>query len=363
MKRAARILLGFVGGAVYLIVLSPSLQAKDDGCKPDVSTVDKITKQQQDVWTQGIAVTSAGAAFMGSKQVSMAIGIGRFGGSSAVTLEIVKVEESTVSASFDSGLRAVKGNRFFLGFKDGGEPLSFVATEVANETKARNEILDMGRGKIVSSVFVSSTVSDQALAAMRTALTTRQIDAIRLKMAGDLTFETSLDEKTGKKVLGKFSCFYDSMDRIVALAKDPSMSAARGRYLRQGKPADFLELNPDGTWSIFQNGKSVRGNYKVEGEALSLMSPKMKMMGRETFVGNTIKDQGGIIWEKQAETPKTESSKADTTVTLRLGMTPEQVEAAQGGKPQKVIDLGSKKTYVYPDMKIIFVDGKVTDIQ
>jgi hypothetical protein len=50
-------------------------------------------------------------------------------------------------------------------------------------------------------------------------------------------------------------------------------------------------------------------------------------------------------------------------VTLRLGMTPSEVEQAQGGKPQKVIDLGSKKTYIYPDMKVIFVDGKVTDIQ
>jgi hypothetical protein len=33
------------------------------------------------------------------------------------------------------------------------------------------------------------------------------------------------------------------------------------------------------------------------------------------------------------------------------------------GKPGKVVDLGSKKIYVYPDLKITFVDGKVTDVQ
>lgn len=48
--------------------------------------------------------------------------------------------------------------------------------------------------------------------------------------------------------------------------------------------------------------------------------------------------------------------------TLTTGLTFDQVEAIQG-KPAKVIDLGAKKTYVYPDMKVVFTDGKVTDIK
>jgi hypothetical protein len=48
--------------------------------------------------------------------------------------------------------------------------------------------------------------------------------------------------------------------------------------------------------------------------------------------------------------------------TLTLGLSIEDVKSIQGD-PQKVVDLGSKKIYVYKDLKITFTDGKVTDIQ
>lgn len=51
---------------------------------------------------------------------------------------------------------------------------------------------------------------------------------------------------------------------------------------------------------------------------------------------------------------------APTSVTL--GMTIDQVIGVLG-QPQVVGDLGSKKTYFYGNMKVIFTDGKVTDIQ
>jgi hypothetical protein len=49
-------------------------------------------------------------------------------------------------------------------------------------------------------------------------------------------------------------------------------------------------------------------------------------------------------------------------VTIALGQTIAEVEAING-KPDKVIDLGAKKIYVYKDMKITFTDGKVSDVQ
>jgi hypothetical protein len=48
--------------------------------------------------------------------------------------------------------------------------------------------------------------------------------------------------------------------------------------------------------------------------------------------------------------------------TLTLGLSIEDVKAIQG-EPQKIVDLGSKKIYVYKDLKITFTDGKVSDIQ
>jgi hypothetical protein len=47
--------------------------------------------------------------------------------------------------------------------------------------------------------------------------------------------------------------------------------------------------------------------------------------------------------------------------TVSLGLTIDQVVATMG-QPDRLADLGSKKIYFYKDMKITFVDGKVSDI-
>jgi hypothetical protein len=51
-----------------------------------------------------------------------------------------------------------------------------------------------------------------------------------------------------------------------------------------------------------------------------------------------------------------------TPPTIELGQSPEQVLAALG-QPEKVVDLGNKKIFVYRDLKITFIDGKVADVQ
>lgn len=48
--------------------------------------------------------------------------------------------------------------------------------------------------------------------------------------------------------------------------------------------------------------------------------------------------------------------------TIALGQTIDQVTANMG-QPQQIIDLGAKKIYKYPDMKVIFMNGKVSDVQ
>jgi hypothetical protein len=47
---------------------------------------------------------------------------------------------------------------------------------------------------------------------------------------------------------------------------------------------------------------------------------------------------------------------------IELGQNTDQVVAGLG-QPDKVVDLGSKKIYIYKDLKITFVDGKVSDVQ
>jgi hypothetical protein len=48
--------------------------------------------------------------------------------------------------------------------------------------------------------------------------------------------------------------------------------------------------------------------------------------------------------------------------TVKLGMSPDEVKQSLGN-PDKIVDLGAKQVFIYKDMKIIFIDGKVSDVQ
>lgn len=48
--------------------------------------------------------------------------------------------------------------------------------------------------------------------------------------------------------------------------------------------------------------------------------------------------------------------------TIQKGQTPDEVQAALG-KPEKIVNLGAKQIYVYKDLKVTFLNGKVSDVQ
>ena len=48
--------------------------------------------------------------------------------------------------------------------------------------------------------------------------------------------------------------------------------------------------------------------------------------------------------------------------TIAVGQTVDEVTAAMG-QPKRIVDLGVKKIYVYPDIKVTFTHGKVSDVQ
>jgi hypothetical protein len=48
--------------------------------------------------------------------------------------------------------------------------------------------------------------------------------------------------------------------------------------------------------------------------------------------------------------------------SIEKGMTVDQVEGAMG-KPEKKVNLGIKQIYVYKDLKVVFLNGKVIDVQ
>jgi hypothetical protein len=48
--------------------------------------------------------------------------------------------------------------------------------------------------------------------------------------------------------------------------------------------------------------------------------------------------------------------------SIELGNTPDEVQSVMG-QPDKIMNLGARVIHVYKDMKIIYVDGKVSDVQ
>ena len=63
-----------------------------------------------------------------------------------------------------------------------------------------------------------------------------------------------------------------------------------------------------------------------------------------------------------AAAPAPASPAQEQPLRIALGQSTEQVRSILG-EPSKVVDLGNKKMFVYKDLKITFVDSKVTDVQ
>jgi hypothetical protein len=79
--------------------------------------------------------------------------------------------------------------------------------------------------------------------------------------------------------------------------------------------------------------------------------------------GDQGQQQGG---QQQAGQDQGQQQAADQPAaepaSIEKGMTTDQVEAAMG-KPEKKVTLGAKVIYYYKDMKVIFLSGKVSDVQ
>ena len=69
-----------------------------------------------------------------------------------------------------------------------------------------------------------------------------------------------------------------------------------------------------------------------------------------------------VTEKRPAADPAKSRGTGRATSTIRIGQTQEDVTAILG-PPEKQILLGSKSIFVYADVKVVFVDGKVTDAE
>lgn len=82
----------------------------------------------------------------------------------------------------------------------------------------------------------------------------------------------------------------------------------------------------------------------------------VKLPGLDAMTADDVKKTIDTVVADPAVASPVESK------TVKLGMSTEEVKKSLGN-PDKIVDLGPKQVFVYKDMKIIFVDSKVSDVQ
>lgn len=87
-------------------------------------------------------------------------------------------------------------------------------------------------------------------------------------------------------------------------------------------------------------------------------------IGQVFSIGNDTQAQSNQAQRGQAqqEPPAQQEQAQPDPQTIQLGQSTDEVQAALG-KPEKIVNLGPKQLYVYKDLKITFVNGKVSDVQ
>ncbi len=121
---------------------------------------------------------------------------------------------------------------------------------------------------------------------------------------------------------------------------------------------------------VFQFPKGSLANSSVGpvedtiGQVLSISNDDSQQAGGDQQQGGGG-DQGGQqpAAQDQGQQPAAQDQQQQAApASIDKGMTTDQVEAALG-QPEKKVNLGSKQIYYYKDMKVIFLSGKVSDVQ
>jgi hypothetical protein len=97
------------------------------------------------------------------------------------------------------------------------------------------------------------------------------------------------------------------------------------------------------------------------GQLLAISDSSQQDQAQQGGQQGNDQQQGGQQQAAQEQAPAQPAQQADPQ-TIEVGMTPDQVTSAMG-KPDKIVKLTSKQIYFYKDMKVTFVNGKVSDVQ
>jgi len=151
------------------------------------------------------------------------------------------------------------------------------------------------------------------------------------------------------------------------LSQDTQTASVAGLYVMTQDAAHQLQLNADGTLWLVQTGRKYEGTFRLEGNKIFGRIGQQGVMSAGTIQGDTIVDPNGSRWVKQggglaAPLAAPVDAPAPAPKTISIGDTTEQVLAGMG-QPERIVNLGPKQIYFYKNLKVTFVQGKVTDVE
>ena len=82
----------------------------------------------------------------------------------------------------------------------------------------------------------------------------------------------------------------------------------------------------------------------------------IRLPGLDTMTPEDVKKTIDTVVTDPATASAVESK------TIKLGMSPDEVKKTLGN-PDKIVDLGAKQVYIYKDMKVVFQNSQVSDVQ
>ncbi len=97
------------------------------------------------------------------------------------------------------------------------------------------------------------------------------------------------------------------------------------------------------------------------GQVFAISGDDQQGQNQGDAAANQQEQQQQAGQQPQSAPPPQQQQQAEPQ-TIQLGMTTDQVQAVLGS-PEKVFNLGTKQIYVYKDVKVTFLSGKVSDVQ
>ncbi len=110
----------------------------------------------------------------------------------------------------------------------------------------------------------------------------------------------------------------------------------------------------EGNTLVLETRIARHGVERLQREAMSLSADGTVLTKVVHLSGSDIRSDETLVFHKV--------SNRSSLKTISMGQTVDEVTATMGA-PDSVVNLGTKKIYVYQDMKVTFRDGRVSDVQ